>query len=291
MLLVKQTIKENELSVNVFVTGHAGMPLKLIDQNGKIQCLAAPDDWGAVTREEWGSQPLRFQGQYFDEESGFYYNRYRYYDPQYGRYITQDPIGLAGGMNGYVYPTNPVEWVDPLGLCASLQSLVPNTHEMRNIVHEAATGQKPSGQTTGQAVRGAFKQLASEMKGTLSAGVGVTAHSVIMGGTLEAGVSVGMTGDRWMPKACTFVQASQVLGPGAAIDAHGFGSVSNAPPAPGPSYTEGFSASGGVIGDGGFSVVRNPKKHTVITTTGSFGVGLGGSVGPTISQTYSLCTP
>ncbi|ECI6491255.1 RHS repeat-associated core domain-containing protein [Salmonella enterica subsp. enterica] len=42
-------------------------------------------------------QPVGMQGQHYDEESGLCYNRYRYYDPETGRYITQDPIGLKGG--------------------------------------------------------------------------------------------------------------------------------------------------------------------------------------------------
>ncbi|HDR9201864.1 TPA: RHS repeat-associated core domain-containing protein [Burkholderia vietnamiensis] len=44
------------------------------------------------------------------------YNRYRYYDPASGRFISKDPIGPAGGINGYQYAPNPVGWVDPLGL-------------------------------------------------------------------------------------------------------------------------------------------------------------------------------
>ncbi|WP_194484857.1 RHS repeat-associated core domain-containing protein, partial [Escherichia coli] len=55
-------------------------------------------------------------GQQYDEESGLYYNRHRYYDPLQGRYITQDPIGLKGGWNFYQYPLNPVTNTDPLGL-------------------------------------------------------------------------------------------------------------------------------------------------------------------------------
>ncbi|WP_284041310.1 RHS repeat-associated core domain-containing protein, partial [Vreelandella olivaria] len=72
----------------------------------------------AATRNERGntSQPIRFQGQWHDEESGLYYNRHRYYDPQQGRYISQDPIGLNGGTNLYGYVTNPTGMVDPLGL-------------------------------------------------------------------------------------------------------------------------------------------------------------------------------
>ncbi|VAW62671.1 Rhs-family protein [hydrothermal vent metagenome] len=61
---------------------------------------------------------LRFQGQYFDSETGLHYNRFRYYDPNCGRFINQDPIGLAGGNNNYLYVPNPTGWVDPFGLKA-----------------------------------------------------------------------------------------------------------------------------------------------------------------------------
>ncbi|WP_240326576.1 RHS repeat-associated core domain-containing protein, partial [Pseudomonas syringae] len=61
----------------------------------------------------------RFQGQYFDVETGLHYNTFRYYDPEIGRFITQDPIGLSGGDNLYQYAPNPNGWVDPWGLCKS----------------------------------------------------------------------------------------------------------------------------------------------------------------------------
>jgi RHS repeat-associated protein len=61
--------------------------------------------------------PFRYQGQYEDEETGLYYNRFRYYDPSTGSYISQDPIRLAGGnptLYGYVKNVN--SWVDCFGL-------------------------------------------------------------------------------------------------------------------------------------------------------------------------------
>ncbi|MBD9416274.1 RHS repeat-associated core domain-containing protein, partial [Pseudomonas sp. PDM16] len=61
-------------------------------------------------------QRLRFQGQYYDQETGLHYNRFRYYDPDIGRFISQDPIGLRGGINNYQYAPNPVGWIDPVGL-------------------------------------------------------------------------------------------------------------------------------------------------------------------------------
>ncbi len=61
-------------------------------------------------------QPLRLPGQYFDDETGLHYNLFRYYAPECGRFVSQDPIGLRGGLNLYQYAPNPIRWIDPLGL-------------------------------------------------------------------------------------------------------------------------------------------------------------------------------
>ncbi len=95
-----------------------GMPLRLRDSDGEIVWDAYYSVFGAVERfaVEQVEQPLRLQGQYFDGESGLSYNRYRYYDPNTGSFISQDLIGLEGGLNPYQFAPNVFGWTDPLGL-------------------------------------------------------------------------------------------------------------------------------------------------------------------------------
>ena len=103
-----------------------GTPICLTDNQQQIVWENQSDVFGCEDKKEQGNlelsnsieNPLRFQGQYFDEESGLHYNRFRYYCPKQRRFIHQDPIGLVGGINHYQYAPNPVNWVDPLGLCA-----------------------------------------------------------------------------------------------------------------------------------------------------------------------------
>jgi RHS repeat-associated protein len=96
---------------------HIGTPLELTDESGKQVWSAVYDVYGHITtlQGDQTKNPIRFQGQY-EDESGLYYNRFRYYDSQLGRYTSQDPMGFAGGVNSYTYVYNPLSWVDPLGL-------------------------------------------------------------------------------------------------------------------------------------------------------------------------------
>ncbi|EIP7411816.1 RHS repeat protein, partial [Salmonella enterica] len=110
-----------ERKIHLYHCDHRGLPLALVNAEGKADWSAEYDAWGNVLRENNPhklAQLLRLPGQQYDEETGLYYNRHRYYDPLQGRYITQDPIGGAGGWNLYQYPLNPVSKIDPLGLSA-----------------------------------------------------------------------------------------------------------------------------------------------------------------------------
>ncbi|PBP37441.1 sugar-binding protein [Pseudomonas syringae] len=113
---------EVENKVYYFHTDQIGTPLEMTDAEGPIVWQAKYRAWGAVEKLVVNEveQNLRFQGQYFDVETGLHCNTFRYYDPEIGRFITQDPIGLLGGFNLYRYTPNPVRWTDPLGLVHEL---------------------------------------------------------------------------------------------------------------------------------------------------------------------------
>ena len=110
-------IKPGE-AVYYFHNDHLGTPQVLTDDTQAIAWKAAYTPFGeAVASIATVENPFRFPGQYYDQETGLHYNYFRYYNPQTGRYITPDPIGLNGGINLFSYVEgNPVNWVDLLGL-------------------------------------------------------------------------------------------------------------------------------------------------------------------------------
>ncbi|WP_235810047.1 RHS repeat domain-containing protein, partial [Pseudomonas syringae group genomosp. 3] len=114
---VDQREGETENTVYYYHTDQIGTPLEMTDAEGHIVWQAKYAPWGLIKQLVVNEveQNLRFQGQYFDVETGLHYNTFRYYDPEIGRFITQDPIGLSGGDNLYLYAPNPYGWVDPLG--------------------------------------------------------------------------------------------------------------------------------------------------------------------------------
>ncbi|HEY0065021.1 MAG TPA: RHS repeat-associated core domain-containing protein [Telluria sp.] len=104
---------------------------EIVDNSGIKVWAADPEPFGANLPDENPSGKgnfnynNRFPGQYFDRESGLHYNYYRDYDPQAGRYLQSDPIGLNGGINTYGYvDANPLKYTDPKGLIAGADDLV-----------------------------------------------------------------------------------------------------------------------------------------------------------------------
>ena len=96
---------------------HLGTPQALTDQNQNVVWQADSAPYGRTATTGTVTFNLRYPGQYYDEETGLHYNWNRYYDPNTGRYLTPDPIGLAGGLNPYLYgAANPLKFIDPWGL-------------------------------------------------------------------------------------------------------------------------------------------------------------------------------
>ncbi|WP_339133401.1 MAG: RHS repeat-associated core domain-containing protein [Candidatus Electrothrix sp. GW3-4] len=105
-----------------YINDHLGAPQIITDDSGSIVWQAEYLPFGKVNISVAQIENnLRFPGQYFDAETGLHYNWNRYYDPETGRYIAADPIGLDGGMNLYAYVgSDPVNGVDPMGLQIAL---------------------------------------------------------------------------------------------------------------------------------------------------------------------------
>ncbi|CDH21472.1 Complete genome; segment 11/17 [Xenorhabdus bovienii str. kraussei Quebec] len=111
--------------LHYIVSDHQGTPREMLSEEGVLVWAQRLTTWGKAEKSQViaSNNPdyhvscnLRFMGQYEDEESGLYYNRFRYYSPETAQYISPDPIGLMGGVNPYSYVHNPVNFIDPLGL-------------------------------------------------------------------------------------------------------------------------------------------------------------------------------
>jgi RHS repeat-associated protein len=128
-----------------YVNDVAGTPQRLLSGTGETVCELSRSAWGCTTIPPAAqtSTPLRFEGQYDDVETGLAYNRCRYYDPEIGRYISPDPIGVFGGANQYAYVADPFSETDPLGLASKKTPPVPDTEDEAVAKAKSAAGLAP----------------------------------------------------------------------------------------------------------------------------------------------------
>jgi RHS repeat-associated protein len=99
-------------------TDHVGTPRLCTDEQGEVVWRSAAEAFGHDASAST-FQPLCLPGQYFDEETGLHYNRFRYYDPFTTRYLQPDPLHTIADPNRYGYPLDPLTRSDPLGLSST----------------------------------------------------------------------------------------------------------------------------------------------------------------------------
>jgi RHS repeat-associated protein len=90
------------------ITDYLGAPAQMYDEKGQLTWEARLDMYGKAANfagRSLNDCPFKYQGQYEDSETGLYYNRFRYYSPEEGVYLSQDPIGLAGNIRLYIVMT------------------------------------------------------------------------------------------------------------------------------------------------------------------------------------------
>ncbi|WP_036770935.1 RHS repeat-associated core domain-containing protein [Photorhabdus australis] len=131
-----------EVETQYAVSAPTGEPLALFDPTGKRVWRQPKQSLYGLRLSGLGENPqldpgLRFAGQLFDEESGLFYNRFRYYLPEATCYLSPDPLGLAGGVNPYSYVHNPTGWIDPLGLAGCPSTGARSSSQMSRVERQA----------------------------------------------------------------------------------------------------------------------------------------------------------
>ena len=163
---------------------HLGTPREVTNDNGAVIWQASLKAWGAVATVGVAevANPLRFQGQYCDAETGLHYNRFRYYSPGEGRFIHEDPIRLHGGENLAAYAPNPVSWVDPFGLNGDPATATHITY----VGVDSATGKTYVGYASMQGQQAPQDVLSYRYGGNFDR-FGGTAPNVVYSGYGQAG--------------------------------------------------------------------------------------------------------
>jgi len=133
-------------SLNYVYADHLNTPRSITDTANVVRWSWRSEPFGSSAANSNPSGKgaftynLRFPGQYFDAESGLHYNYFRDYDPQTGRYIQSDPIGLAGGVNTYAYVSgNPISRTDASGLAEYDISIYSSQNPLRLLWNQTSS--------------------------------------------------------------------------------------------------------------------------------------------------------
>ena len=160
------------LRIYHYHTDHLGTPQELTNDRGEVVWLNYQMAWGGsfsqlnhvynldgldVSADEL--QPFRFQGQFFDGETGLHYNRFRYYDSDVGMFISRDPIGLLGGNNVFQYAPNPIGWIDPWGLAKTPNIVRDDLGRPTQWTFDVTPSDLHTGTPTNQATRDFARSL------------------------------------------------------------------------------------------------------------------------------------
>ena len=148
---ISQRIADNSkplINIYHYHCNHLGTPQELTNQDGDVVWLSYDYSWGGQFDRHYKPQqvgnydvseselqPIKFQGQSLDVETGLHYNRFRYYDSDVGMFISRDPIGLLGGVNVFAYAPNPIGWIDPWGLSRCNETAKDVVEETTRVRH------------------------------------------------------------------------------------------------------------------------------------------------------------
>ncbi len=268
--------------VTFYHCDQVGTPQTLSNELGECVWEIKQNTWG-IALEIKASENLleqtniRFQGQYYDKETGLHYNRYRYYEPHSARYVSKDPIGLFGGLNNSIYVSDPNQWVDSMGLMAQgeREKVAANNALVEKHAAERFAQQKAAWQVS-KIKDARSKQQNRPSTGILGALLPGTMSSVAKN-KQDANVLRNQQG---MRNVGTVGAAAATLPYGVTVISGGFGAGAKAPI---------MGAVGSAAVDGGFqtfdSVRCKCNAYNYKRTLGVAGVGaLAGGVGANLAK-------
>ncbi|MEJ2407490.1 MAG: RHS repeat-associated core domain-containing protein, partial [Candidatus Thiodiazotropha sp.] len=184
--------------IHYYYCDHLGTPQALYGEEGQEVWSARYQAWGRIYRYEKKEieQPLRFQGQYEDEETGLYYNHFRYYDPDSGKFLQHDPLELKGGENLYLYAPNPTVFIDPLGFVKKVKYKNKELDEFAQGKKTTTIGRYPDGSlgisSSDRYVPGPLRKWAEERGIKVVSGEGHGEVTLIKDGACHVDASRGV---------------------------------------------------------------------------------------------------